>query len=87
MTDGPNDSWLTHARGCAQLIQLRGPSRHTNDFDRALLHAEEGLIVSGAINSSAGSNHISAGQRRNNAAPALFLELSNLARSSGFPFS
>lgn len=44
--DNLDDGWLAHIRGCAQLIQLRGPSRHQTDFDRELLYAQEGFIVS-----------------------------------------
>ena len=39
-------SWLAHTSGCARLIQLRGPEKHLDGFGRALLHAEQGLIVS-----------------------------------------
>jgi hypothetical protein len=46
LADNLDDGWLAHIRGCAQLIELRGPSRHLAKFDRELLYAQEGLIVS-----------------------------------------
>jgi hypothetical protein len=45
LTNKPDNSWLTHTRGCAELVKLRGPLRHLTEFDKVLLHGEEGLIV------------------------------------------
>ena len=50
LADNLDDGWLSHIRGCAQLIQIRGPSRHLAEFDRQLLFAQEGLIVSSSQN-------------------------------------
>ena len=36
---------MAHIRGCAKLIQARGPSRHLAAFDNALLCAEQGFVV------------------------------------------
>ncbi|KAJ5171963.1 hypothetical protein N7492_004556 [Penicillium capsulatum] len=43
-TENP-ESWMKHARGLCQLVRMRGPARHTNELDIALLKASRGLIV------------------------------------------
>lgn len=43
-TDG--ESWMQHAKGVSRLMQLRGPSRHQDKFDRTMLTAFQGILVS-----------------------------------------
>jgi hypothetical protein len=40
------ESWMRHAKGVARLMQLRGPGRHRDEFDRAMLTAIQGILVS-----------------------------------------
>lgn len=40
-----DNGWLVHVRGCATIIQARGPSRHFSEFEKYLLDAEEGFLV------------------------------------------
>ncbi|OGE58167.1 hypothetical protein PENARI_c001G00647 [Penicillium arizonense] len=43
-TDDP-ESWMKHAKGLSQLVQIRGPDRYSNALDISLLKASRGLIV------------------------------------------
>ncbi|CAG8034174.1 unnamed protein product [Penicillium olsonii] len=43
-TENP-DSWMKHAKGLSQLVQIRGPGRYNNALDMTLLKASRGLIV------------------------------------------
>lgn len=46
LAENLENGWLAHIRGCAKLIQARGPSRHHAGFDKALLYAEKGFVSS-----------------------------------------
>jgi len=39
-------AWINHHRGMYMLIEKRGPSRHQTDFERQLLIASIGTVVS-----------------------------------------
>lgn len=39
-------AWIQHSAGAAKLIQVRGPSNYTSDFEKALFLAHSGAIVS-----------------------------------------
>ncbi|KAE8150218.1 putative C6 finger domain protein [Aspergillus avenaceus] len=38
-------SWMKHAKGLGQFIQIRGCHRYQDTFDHAMLHASRGIIV------------------------------------------
>ncbi|RDW56932.1 hypothetical protein BP5796_12999 [Coleophoma crateriformis] len=44
LAENLDNGWLEHIRGCAKLIQARGPSRCGSAFGGALLDAEESFI-------------------------------------------
>lgn len=44
-TENP-ESWMKHAKGLSQLVQIRGPDRYNTKLDITLLKAARGLIVS-----------------------------------------
>lgn len=44
-TENP-ESWMKHAKGLSQLVQIRGPERYNTELDITLLKAARGLIVS-----------------------------------------
>ncbi|KAJ5615695.1 hypothetical protein N7537_000809 [Penicillium hordei] len=43
-TENP-ESWMKHAKGLGQLVQIRGPERYNTELDITLLKAARGLIV------------------------------------------